>query len=88
MTEQEKMLAGELYDCGDTELLVQWHKAKDLIRDYNQTNSDDSEKKERILSELLGGKEKTKYLINKYLDARYQHLMNDKDFYNCIPEHT
>ena len=56
MTEQEKMLAGELYDCGDTELLVQWHKAKDLIRDYNQTNSDDSEKKERILSELLGGK--------------------------------
>ena len=56
MTEQEKMLAGEHYDCGDTELLVQWHKAKDLIRDYNQTNSDDSEKKERILSELLGGK--------------------------------
>lgn len=26
MTEREKMLAGELYDCGDTELLTQWHK--------------------------------------------------------------
>lgn len=31
MTEREKMLAGELYDCGDIELLTQWHKAKDLI---------------------------------------------------------
>lgn len=40
------------------------------------------------LIELLGGKEKTKYLINKYLDARYQHIINDKDFYKCIPEHS
>ena len=38
MTEREKMLAGELYDCGDAELLSQWHKAKDLIRDYNQVS--------------------------------------------------
>ena len=37
MTEREKMLAGKLYDCGDSELLAQWHKAKDLARDYNQT---------------------------------------------------
>lgn len=50
------MLAGELYDCGDVELLTQWHKAKDLVRDYNQTDSADIEVKERILCELLGGK--------------------------------
>ena len=56
MTEREKMLAGELYDCGDTELLTQWHKAKDLVRDYNQTDSANAEVKERILSKLLGGK--------------------------------
>ena len=37
MTEKEKMLAGQLYDCGDEELLTQWHKAKDLARDYNQS---------------------------------------------------
>ena len=53
MTEREKMLAGQLYDCGDTELLSQWHKAKDLVRDYNQTDSADTEEKERILNELL-----------------------------------
>lgn len=56
MTEREKMLAGQLYDCGDKELLAQWHKAKDLIRDYNCTDSSDSKEKERILGELLGGR--------------------------------
>ena len=56
MTEREKMLAGQLYDCGDEELLTQWHKAKDLIRDYNSTDSADIEKKNHILQELLGGR--------------------------------
>ncbi len=36
MTEREKMLAGQLYDCGDKELLTQWHKAKDLTRETNR----------------------------------------------------
>ena len=62
MTEREKMLAGELYDCGDAELLTQWHKAKDLVRDYNQTNSADADEKERILKELLGGKGKNLWI--------------------------
>ena len=62
MTEREKMLAGQLYDCGDTELLTQWHKAKDLIRNYNQTDSADSEEKERILNELLGGRGKNLWI--------------------------
>lgn len=56
MTEREKMQAGELYDCEDVELLTQWHKAKDLARDYNNTDSADAKEKERILTELLGGK--------------------------------
>lgn len=58
MTEREKMLAGELYDCGDTELLCQWHKAKDLTKEYNNLKSNDNINKERILTELLGGKGK------------------------------
>ncbi len=36
MTEREKMLAGQLYDCGDSELLNRWHEAKNLVRDYNR----------------------------------------------------
>ena len=56
MTEREKMLAGELYDCGDAELLSRWHKAKDLVRAYNLVDSEDREEKDRILGELLGGR--------------------------------
>ena len=62
MTEKEKMLAGQLYDCGDPALLKQWHKAKDLVREYNQTASDDSVKKGQILKELLGGQGKNLWI--------------------------
>ncbi|WP_242536953.1 sugar O-acetyltransferase [Vagococcus fluvialis] len=55
MTEREKMLAGELYDCGDTELLNQWHKAKNLILKYNNLDSKDLKTKNEILKNLLGG---------------------------------
>lgn len=54
MTEREKMLAGELYDCSDPELLAQWHKAKNLVRAYNQTASENLDEKDRILAALLG----------------------------------
>ena len=50
------MLAGQLYDCGDTELLTQWHKAKNLVRDYNRLDSENAAEKDRILTELLGGR--------------------------------
>lgn len=62
MTEREKMLAGELYDCGAPELLERWHKAKNLVRDYNMTDSEDFEKKDRILAELLGGRGKNLWI--------------------------
>lgn len=62
MTEREKMQAGLLYDCGDAELLAQWHKAKDLVRDYNRTDSRDLAEKDRILSALLGGRGKSLWI--------------------------
>lgn len=56
------MLAGQLYDCGDPELLARWHRAKDLVRDYNGTDSEDLEKKKEILSQLLGGQGKNLWI--------------------------
>ena len=56
------MLAGELYDCGDKELLERWHKAKDLVRDYNLIDSENLDEKEKVLSELLGGKGKNLWI--------------------------
>lgn len=55
MTEKEKMLAGELYDCGDRVLLERWHLAKDLIKKYNSCASSDAQTKAEILKKLLGG---------------------------------
>lgn len=56
MTEREKMLAGELYDCGDPALLARWHLAKDLVRQYNALSSADLAAKDAILDQLLGGR--------------------------------
>ncbi|MBR2928856.1 MAG: sugar O-acetyltransferase [Oscillospiraceae bacterium] len=55
MTEREKMLAGELYDCGDKELMEQWYLAKRLMKEYNAIDVEDLAGRKRILSELLGG---------------------------------
>lgn len=62
MTEREKMLAGELYDCGDPELLSRWHEAKDLVLQYNSAKSQDLAEKDRILELLLGGRGKNLWI--------------------------
>lgn len=62
MTEREKMLAGQLYDCGDMELITQWHKAKNLTRQYNNTMSEDAYTKNNILDNLLGSKGKNLWI--------------------------
>lgn len=62
MTEREKMLAGQLYNCGDPELLNQWHKAKNLMRDYSLVDSVNMEEKDRILNQLLGGRGKNLWI--------------------------
>ncbi len=54
MSEREKMLSGELYDCSDEELLTRWHLAKNLVKEYNNLESGDIENKNKILKELLG----------------------------------
>ena len=69
MTEREKMLAGQLYDCGDPELLTRWNQAKDLVRDYNATDSADLEAKDRILGELLGGRGKNLWITALVKDS-------------------
>lgn len=66
MTEREKMLAGELYDCGDPELLSRWHEAKDLVLQYNSTESQDLEKKDSILERLLGGRGKNLWITQPF----------------------
>ena len=62
MTEKNKMLSGELYNCGDVELITRWHKAKALIKEYNNTDSVNRERLDEILNQLLGGRGKNLWI--------------------------
>jgi maltose O-acetyltransferase len=54
MTEREKMLAGELYDALDPELVSARERARDLCQRLNATREAEREVRRRILRELFG----------------------------------
>jgi maltose O-acetyltransferase len=53
-TERQKMLAGELYDPLDTELIAARERARDLCRELNATREAQQDERRRILQQLLG----------------------------------
>jgi maltose O-acetyltransferase len=53
-TELEKMLAGDLYNAGDEELVRMRLKSRDLCGQYNATSHDNSDQRNALLKELLG----------------------------------
>ena len=53
-TEKEKMLAGEMYNPADPELLKDHEKARRIVRIYNHTLETEVEKWTKLLKELLG----------------------------------
>ena len=53
-SEREKLLAGELYDPLDPELVRARERARDLCQDLNATRERDQEARRRILKELFG----------------------------------
>jgi maltose O-acetyltransferase len=53
-TEKEKMLAGELYDASDSQLVMERQRARDLLRRLNESREDDQEERGRIITELIG----------------------------------
>ena len=53
-TEKEKMLAGELYNPRDAELVADRERARELVGLYNQTGATDQEARALLLEELFG----------------------------------
>jgi len=53
-TERDKMLAGELYDPMDPELVAARVRARDLCQALNGTRESEQEERRRILTELFG----------------------------------
>ena len=54
MTEREKMLAGELYDPSDREIVRLRARARDLCLDLNASRATEQKLRQLILQELLG----------------------------------
>lgn len=52
--EWQKMLAGELYDPMDPELVAARARARELCQALNATRETQSEKRRRILADLFG----------------------------------
>lgn len=53
-TEKEKMLAGEMYDPADPELVKDREKTKRLMRMFNETEDTETALRKNILKDLLG----------------------------------
>jgi len=53
-TERDKMLAGEMYDPLDPELVVARARARDLCQELNATRESEEANRRRILRELFG----------------------------------
>jgi maltose O-acetyltransferase len=53
-TEQDKMLAGQLYDPLDPALVRARDRARDLCQELNATREAEQDRRRRILTELLG----------------------------------
>lgn len=51
------MLTGAPYNSRDPELLVLYHQARKLLKQYNSLDSQNLEERERILKDLMGTKE-------------------------------
>lgn len=53
-SEKEKMLAGELYDAGDPQLVRERRRARDLLRALNGPGGGEAEARAEIIRELIG----------------------------------
>ena len=52
--EKERMLAGEAYDPSAPELVADRRRARDRCRRYNETAATETDRRDRLLSELFG----------------------------------
>lgn len=54
LSEKEKMIKGEMYLAHDEELRKDRAKARKLIREYNNMNEDEKEKRKQMIKQIFG----------------------------------
>lgn len=61
-TEKEKMLAGEMYNSADAQLVKDREYARRQVRIYNETSETEGEKRTQLLRELFGSTGENVYI--------------------------
>jgi maltose O-acetyltransferase len=86
-TQREVMLAGELYDAMDPELVAMRARARDLCLDLNATREAQQDERRRILRELFGGGGDTVWMQPPfYCDYGVNIELGERVFFNfnCV----
>jgi maltose O-acetyltransferase len=86
-TEREKMLAGELYDPFDQDLVAARDRARDLCQDLNATREAQQEERRRILRELFGAGGDSVWMQPPFFcDYGQNILLGERVFFNfnCV----
>ncbi len=83
MTEFEKKQSGKIYDARDPELRKQQNQAKNLMRQYNNLPTDNTEGRARVLTELFGQLGKNARVNQPvYVDYGYNIHLGNNSFIN------
>jgi maltose O-acetyltransferase len=86
-TERQKMLAGEMYDPLDVELVAARTRARDLCQDLNATRDADETNRRRILRDLFAAGGDTVWMQPPfYCDYGSNIELGERVFFNfnCI----
>ena len=86
-TEKEKMIAGELYDPLDQQLVEDRLRTRLLIKQLNDSREDQTEERMRILKELIPNAGEGLWLQPPfYCDYGYNMVVGEKVFFNfnCV----
>src|SRR4029077_6421667 len=87
LTEKEKMLAGELYDPLDAELVAARERARDLCWELNATGEGEQERRREIVKKLLGeGGDSAGIQPPFFCDYGFNILLGQRVFFNfnCV----
>ena len=81
MTEKEKMLAGELYDACDAELLVELNAVKVLCQQYNNLLPTDFAARNALLRRMLGQADADTFINQPFYCDYGKHIRLGKRFF-------
>ena len=86
MTEKERMIAGEMYNPADPELVTERHQARLLFQEINSLNEDAVEKRNKLLNTLINNAGMNLYIEPPfYCDYGSNIIVGDNVFmnFNC-----